>query len=181
VSRRRAVYIDGDTPGLELRVSPEGRKSWSIRYRPKGGERKRETTYPAVSLAAARQRAKDIGAAAAKRMDLPAPEQRKREEQRKADNRRHTVGDLIDEHVECYCKPNQRIRTLTARMFESHVKPAIGRKPLKNDKGLCAQVNRVRSQRSWRHSIGASSATISTPIRPPRSRSARSRRAATGC
>ena len=35
----RAVYIDDDAPGLELRVSAEGRKAWSIRYRPKGGER----------------------------------------------------------------------------------------------------------------------------------------------
>jgi hypothetical protein len=44
----RAVYIDDNAPGLELRVSQDGRKSWSIRYKPKGGERQRETygTYP---------------------------------------------------------------------------------------------------------------------------------------
>jgi integrase len=159
----RAVYIDDDAPGLELRVSADGRKSWSIRYRPKGSERKRETygTYPAVSLAGARQRAKDIGGAAAKGIDLPTTEQREREEKRKADNRPHTVGHLVDEYVERYCKPNQRKWTLTARMFEAHVKPAIGRTPLtelrradivellddlQNDKGLRAQVNRVRSQ-----------------------------------
>ena len=84
-----------------------------------------------------------------------------REEQRKADNRPHTIGDLVDEYVERYSRPNQRKWTLTARMFEAHVKPAIGRKPLtdprladivellndlQNDKGLRAQVNRVRSQ-----------------------------------
>ncbi len=159
----RAVYIDDDAPGLELRVSADRRKSWSIRYRPKGSERKRETygRYPAVSLAEARQRAKDIGAAAAKGIDPPAAEQREREEQRKADNRPHTVCDLVDEYVERYCKPNQRKWMLTARMFDSHVKPAIGSKPLaellradivellddlQNDKGLRAQVNRVRSQ-----------------------------------
>jgi len=159
----RAVYIDDDAPGLELRVSADGRKAWSIRYRPKGAERKRETngTYPAVSLAVARQRARDIGAAAARSIDLPATEKRERDEQRKADNRPHTVGDLLDEYVERYCKPNQRKWTLTARMFDSHVKPTIGKKPLgelrradivellddlQNEKGLRAQVNRVRSQ-----------------------------------
>ena len=159
----RAAYIDDDAPGLELRVSADGRKAWSIRYRPKGGERQREThgTYPAVSLAGARQRAKDIGAAAAKGLDLPATEKREREEHHKSDDRPHTVGDLLDEYVERYCKPNQRKWTLTARMFDSHVKPAIGKKPLaglrradivellddlQNEKGLRAQVNRVRSQ-----------------------------------
>jgi integrase len=166
----RTVYIDDDAPGLELRVSSglragkkETRKAWSIRYRPKGGERQRETygTYPSISLADARQRAKDIGAAATKGVDLPAAETREREEQRRADNRPHTVGDLLDEYVERYCKPNQRKWTLTERMFDSHVKPAIGKKPLaelrradivellddlQNEKGLRAQVNRVRSQ-----------------------------------
>jgi hypothetical protein len=54
-------------------VSAAGRKAWSIRYKPKGGERKREThgTYPAVSLVAARDRARDIAGAATKGIDLP--------------------------------------------------------------------------------------------------------------
>ncbi len=159
----RAVYIDDTAPGLELRVSADGRKAWSIRYKPRGGERKREThgTYPAVSLAAARERARDIGAAATKGIDLPTAERREREEQRKSDNRPRRVGDLLDEYVERYCKPNQRKWTLAARIFDSHVKPAIGKKPLgelrradivellddlQNKKGLRAQVNRVRSQ-----------------------------------
>lgn len=158
----RAVYIDENAPGLELRVSMDGRKAWSIRYRPKGGERKRETyaTYPAVKLAAARQRAKDIAAAAAKGIDLPAAEKRDREEQRKAEARPQTVGELLDEYVERYCKPNQRKWNLTERMFEAHVTPTIGKLPLgelrradlvellddlQNEKGLRAQVNRVRS------------------------------------
>ena len=86
-------------------------------------------TYPAVSLAAARQRTKDIGAAAAKGIDLPAVGPREREELRKADNRPRTVGDLVDGYVERYCKPNLRKWTLPARMFKSHVKATIGRKP----------------------------------------------------
>jgi integrase len=166
----RAVYIDAEVPGLELRVSPDGRKSWSIRYRPKRGERKRETfgAYPARSLADARRRALSIAAAAADWIDLPEVEVRKREdeerhreEQRKAANRPRTVGDLLDEYVDRYCKTNQRKWTLTERIFEAHVKPALGRRllsdlrradlvelldDLQNDKGFRAQVNRVRSQ-----------------------------------
>jgi integrase len=159
----RAVYVDDDAPGLELRVSADGRKSWSIRYRPKGGERKREThgTYPAVKLADARQRAKEIAAAAAKGFDLPAQEVREREEKRKAENRPRTLGELLDEYVERHCKPSQRKWKLVQRMFASHVKPEIGKRPLaelrradivellddlQNEKGLRAQVNRVRSQ-----------------------------------
>src|ERR1700730_16821264 len=93
----RAVYIDTETPGLELRVSPDGGKSWSIRYRPKGGERTRQTygTYPVRSLADARRRAFAIAAAAADGVDLPGVEKREREEQRKAADRPQTVGDLL--------------------------------------------------------------------------------------
>ena len=162
-SSGRAVYVDDTAPGLELRVSADGRRSWSIRYRPKGGERKREThgTYPAVKLAAARQRARDIAAAAGNGIDLPAREKSERQEKRKTEARAQTLADLLDEYVERYCKPNQRRWKLTERMFDAHVKPSIGKRPvmelrradivelldeLQNGKGLRAQVNRVRSQ-----------------------------------
>ena len=158
----RAVYIDDNAPGLELRVSSDGRKAWSIRYRSKGGERRRATygTYPAVRLAAARQRAKDIGAAAARGIDLPAVEKREREAESRAAGCPQTVGALLDEYVERYCKPNQRKWKLTERMFDAHVKLAIGKlqlgelrradivellDDLQNEKGFRAQVNRVRS------------------------------------
>jgi len=126
-----------------------------------GQQRASYGTYPAVSLAAARERAREIAAAAVKGIDLPAAEARERQGQSKHDNRPQTLGALLDEYVERYCKPNQRRWTLTARMFEAHVKPAIGKvalgelrradivellDDLQNDKGFGAQVNRVRSQ-----------------------------------
>src|SRR6516164_1377177 len=97
----RSVYIDTEVPGLELRVSPDGRKSWSIRYRPKGGERKRTTygAYPAVPLHEARTRAKEIAAAAARGVDLSKQEERQRDDERKAAKRPQTVGDLLDRYV----------------------------------------------------------------------------------
>jgi integrase len=159
----RAVYIDTEAPGLELRVSPHGGRSWLIRYRPKGDDRRRTTygAYPAISLAEARARAKEIAAATTRGIDLSDAEEREREEHRKATKRPQTFGDLLDQHVERYCKPNQRKWKLVERMFDAHVKPAAGKRPLtelrradlvelldglQNDKGLRAQVNRVRSQ-----------------------------------
>jgi integrase len=159
----RSVFIDTEVSGLELRVSAHSSKSWSIRYRLKGGERRRTTykTYPAISLHEARARAKEIAAAAARGIDLPAQEDRQHEEKEKSDKRPQTVGHLLDQYIERYCKPNQRRWKPVERMFEAHVKPGIGKKPLtelrradlvellddlQNEKGLHAQVNRVRSQ-----------------------------------
>src|SRR5204863_9955997 len=100
-------------------------------------------------------------AAVAKGIDLPAREAREREEKRKSENRPHKLGELLDEYVERYCKPNQRKWKLVERMLASHVKPAIGRRPLanlrradivellddlQNRKGLRAEVNRELSQ-----------------------------------
>jgi integrase len=159
----RLEIVDSGAPGLVLRATSKGAKSWAIRYTPKGGRQQRASfgTYPAVKLAAARERTRDIAAAAAKGIDLPAQEAREREESARAAERPQTVADLIDEYVERYCKPNQRKWKLTERLFAAHVKPAIGKKPLgelrradivellddlQNGKGFRAQVNRVRSQ-----------------------------------
>ena len=161
-TRRTVFRIGPNTPGLELRVSGQA-KSWSIRYRVKGGEQNRVTcgNYPAVSLAAARIRAEDIAAAAARGIDLPAEVRRECEEQRKAAARPQTVGDLLDEYLVGYCRTNQRRWQLVERMFDTQVKPAIGNiwltklrradivellDGLQIKKGLRAQVNRVRSQ-----------------------------------
>jgi len=159
----RMVYADTGAPGLELRVSVNGRRSWSIRYKLKDGSRQRATygTYPAKTLADARARALEIAAAAADGLDLPAREAAERDGQRIAAGRSRTLGALLDEYVAKHCKATQRRWELVERMFDSHVKPAIGSKPLldvrradlvellddlQNEKGLRAQVNRVRSQ-----------------------------------
>ena len=164
----RDTYGDTEADGLELRVSPPDKhgvvlKAWSIRYHPKGGKRRRTSygSYPKIGLAEARARAKEIGAAAARGVDLPEQEERKREDERIAEKRPQTVGTLLDRYVEDYCKTNQRRWKLVERMFDAHVKPVLGKKPLtelrradlvdllddlQNEKGLRAQVNRVRSQ-----------------------------------
>src|SRR5207248_1485346 len=106
----RLEIVDTGAPGLVLRVTAKGAKSWAIRYSPKGAQQQRASygTYPAVKLAAARQRAQDIAAAAAKGIDLPAAQKREREAERQTAGRPQTMADLLDEYVARYCKPNQR-------------------------------------------------------------------------
>jgi integrase len=164
----RDVYPDKKAQGLELIVFKGGRKAWSIRYRPKGLDRKRIGfgSWPAgaqqtVSLKEARDRAHDIANAALRGIDLPAQEAAAASDRRRADGRPATVAALLDRYIAGYCKANQRRWKLTERMFDAHVKPAIGETlltelrradivdlldDLQNEKGFAAQVNRVRSQ-----------------------------------
>jgi hypothetical protein len=158
----RDVYIDTDALGLELRVSDRGMKSWSIRYRPKGGERRRTTygAYPAIPLAEARARAREIASAAARGLDLPKQEERQREDQRRAEERPQNLGALIDRYIEQHCRPMQRRSGMVERLFARHVPPRMAATPLdelrradlvellddlQNKKRLKAQVNRVRA------------------------------------
>jgi len=162
-STGRLEILDAEAPGLVLRVTPNGVRSWAIRYRLKGQAQRRATfgSYPAVSLSDARTRAKTIAAAAAHGTDLLAREAHEAAERRAAAGRPVSVADLLDRYVEDHCLPNQRRGSLTERLFVMHVKPAIGEillsalrradvvemlDDLQNRKGLRAQVNRVRSQ-----------------------------------
>ena len=160
----RALLTDAATPGLEFRVTANGAKSWRVRYRVAGGAKQKQVTlgpYPAVSLADARERARDIYSAAKKGVDLPELEQRQAGDAERASRRPRTVKDLLDRYIDEYCKTNQRRWGQTERLFQAHVAPALGAKSLdevrradvvellddlQNKKGLNAQVNRVRSQ-----------------------------------
>jgi hypothetical protein len=154
---------DTEARGLTVRVTPNGIKSWAICYTPKGsGQRRaRYGTYPSISLAEARTRTKDIAAAASRGVDPIAQEARAAEIASKIVDQPDTLASLLDRYVSDYCKGNQRRWQLTERMFTAHVKPAIGDvrltelrradivemlDDLENEKGLRAQVNRVRSQ-----------------------------------
>ncbi len=75
---RLIEYWDAATPGLCLRVTPRGAKTWTLKYRPGGGRQCRQQRlsigpFPAVSLAEARTAARDHVAAIAKGAD-PAAE-----------------------------------------------------------------------------------------------------------
>jgi integrase len=159
-STGRIEIGDTEAPGLVFRVTSGGVRSWAIRYRPRGGAQRRTTygTYPSITLAEARQRARDVDAAASRGSDLPKKEA---QNARAAEVAGRTVTALVRDFVDGYCKANQRRWLMTERLLEAHVVPALGDKAaaaierahvaellddLRNGKGLAAQVNRVRSQ-----------------------------------
>jgi hypothetical protein len=64
IEGKRTDYLDSGCPGLILRVSATGGRSWSVLYRHRGRKR-RYTLGPALKLAAARAEARRILAVAA--------------------------------------------------------------------------------------------------------------------
>ncbi len=98
----RAEIRDEVARGLVLRVTPSGKKSWSVIYRRKAdGERRRYTIgrYPEFALEDARAEAKQIGAAVARGED-PASRVRLRRQAL-------CFRDLVDLYVEQFAKHNK--------------------------------------------------------------------------
>lgn len=158
----RGVIDVGDarTAGLALRVTAEGTKIWSIRYRPKGKPQRRATLghYPVMSLAKARTEAAQYTAAAKLGRDLAA----ERDAEHLADQtQRRTLRDVLTAYVAEHCKLSQRSWKETERVFDLHLAhTALADKPLAEIKrgdiqdlqrgliqrGYKAQTNRVLTQ-----------------------------------
>jgi integrase len=115
-------YFDTKEPGLSLRVSPGGRKSWTFLHtRPSDGKRARITfgTYPAMSLAGARGKAVEargfveagqdpraaMGASLAGAM---------------------TMKGLVESYIAKHAKPNLRSYREIERRLVRNVVSAIG-------------------------------------------------------
>src|SRR4051812_38426925 len=74
---RRLEYFDAHTPGLALRLTEQGRRTWVLLYRNKDRRLRRLTlgTYPDLSLAKARKQAQSARGKIADGQD-PATEKR---------------------------------------------------------------------------------------------------------
>jgi integrase len=97
----RIEYFDEDVPGLALRVTERGVKTWTLLYRHRG--RLRRLTLgdlDALTLAQARERARDERYAVSKGEDPATTKQ----DGRKAE----TVGDLAELYIEKWAKPRKR-------------------------------------------------------------------------
>ena len=123
---KRLEFRDGKTPGLVLRVTPEGAKSkgvksWAVLYR-RDGDRKRRRytigTYPEYDLAAARREAKQINARVVRGED---PANKKREE-KKAD----TFEELAHLYMVRHAKPNKRTWREDEKMLNKDLLPELG-------------------------------------------------------
>jgi integrase len=115
-------YFDERTPGLALRVSEQGHKAWSFIFTsPSNGKRARVTcgTYPAMSLAAARTRAREA------RWLVEAGE-----DPRVAFNVQAagamTVTALIESFLEKHARPNLRTAAEIERRLRKNAIPLIG-------------------------------------------------------
>ena len=112
---------DDKVPGLALRVTPHGAKTWAVRYRVAGGRsgRVRRLTlgrYPVMGLQAARKAARKALRAVDGGGD-PASEKR-------ASRLGETVGDLAKDYLAKHAKPHKKSWKDDDRMLNAEVLPA---------------------------------------------------------
>ncbi|HEY5865031.1 MAG TPA: integrase arm-type DNA-binding domain-containing protein, partial [Candidatus Tectomicrobia bacterium] len=114
-------YFDQTPPSLGLRVAPSGRKTWFVMYCASGRLRRYTLgTYPAVSLADARQRATDARHRVAHGGD-PA---QARQDGRQAP----TVAELGAQYLDLYAKVQKKSWREDARYLTTEVLPAWGQR-----------------------------------------------------
>ncbi len=114
-------YFDAGTPGLALRVSANGVKTWSFIFTsPKDGKRSRMTLgrYPQTKLANAR------GLAIEARGHLDGD--RDPREALAGPDGGMTVATLVNSYVEKYVRPELRRPADVERRFNKNVLPVIG-------------------------------------------------------
>lgn len=136
---RQIEHPDTKVPGLALRVSPAGKKSWTMRYRTKGGEQRRLTLgpYPSVGLSKARELALKTLGHVAEGLD-PAAEKRN-DKAEVWSKKLSTVATLLESYFEDAArgrhKPNarpKRLSTLTMEKeyYERLIGPRFGSLPV---------------------------------------------------
>jgi integrase len=104
----RYVVRDTRVSGLELRVSPDGRKLWTLRYRNAAKQQRRMNLgkHPRVSLAAARKCAN----AELRKLDHGLDPQAERQQQRRAAEQaqKDSIDALCAAYLDRHAKPKKR-------------------------------------------------------------------------
>ena len=100
-------HWDSYVPGFALRASYSGRKTFELRYRIDGRQRRMTLgVWPAVTLAEAREKARDAYNEVLRGDD---PTFRQTERRREAVRRRkNTFGNVAAEFIEKYARPSQK-------------------------------------------------------------------------
>jgi integrase len=136
---RQIEYADAKVGGLALRITPGGKKTWTLRYRTREGVQRRQTlgVYPALSLADARQDAWNVIGEASRGGD-PAKAKRTAKLEAKA-RKLSTVSTLLDAYFADAAKGHHRKdarpkRESTLSMEKSYadrlIRPRFGALPL---------------------------------------------------
>jgi len=151
----RAETVDTVVPGLALRVTAGGKKSFALLYRYQG-QRRRLTIgrYPAIGLADARAKAR----AALETLEAgDDPGAQPEPAEAEAQPRRDTVAAVADEYLERHCKRNLRSWAEPERILRLYIKPELGEREVREltrrevrdlvdgvvDSGKAVQGNRV--------------------------------------
>lgn len=131
---KRLEVFDALTPGLALRVTEGGKKSWSVMYRVAGrgtggnrGPLRRMTlgAYPLIDLKAAREKAREALDLADRGDD---PSDRRRDEL--AEKRESTVDNIAARYVALHLKPSVKKWHDAERLLRLHVLPDWGNTPI---------------------------------------------------
>ena len=120
----RATYHDAKIPGLQLRVTSGGIKTFSVFRRVKGGGPERITigTFPNTSIEKARKRAATINSAIEGGAN-PA-------EARRAHKDEPTFGELFKDYLQQHAKPKKRTWEEDQRQYDLHLAKSLGAKKL---------------------------------------------------
>lgn len=126
----RAEWYDAAFGGLVLRVSANGRKSWSLHYR-FAGEKRRFTigNFPKIKPAQARRAAGDALDRVSQGFDPSQEKQAKRDARPPAED---TVAAVVEDYLEQYARRNTGAGTFkeTARVLRRDVVPAWRHRPI---------------------------------------------------
>lgn len=118
-------HYDAGHPGLALRISHGGARTWTYKLRAHGRQRKMTLgTYPAMTLSEARAAWREAKAAVDRGED-PATERavgRRREPD--------TVRSVAEDFIVKYARPRNRTADEVARMFALHLYPKLGARPI---------------------------------------------------
>jgi integrase len=132
----REEHYDASVKGLEFRVTAKGARSWRVRYTVRGLGRGQEGhtigSYPGMSLADARDRARAIIEAAQNGTDLIATEAREKEDREAAEAR--AVANTVDKIADIYeadYREHYRANSVTACVAEMrYVRKHLGSRPI---------------------------------------------------
>jgi integrase len=118
--RARDELRDPEVPGLTLRVTRDGQKTFALRYRNKHGQQRRLTLgqYPALSLSEARRQATIKRGEVAKGGDPAEDKQRAKV---------GTLSELVREFIAEWCKPRNRTADQTERLLKNELVAAFGK------------------------------------------------------
>ena len=116
VAGARTEVFDSATPGLALRITEKGHKSWTVLYRHRGRLRRLTLGNAAVlSLSDARTRARDAVRDAQDGADPALEKQRARKAE--------TIADLADQYIARHAKKHKRSWKADERILRVEVLP----------------------------------------------------------